>query len=455
VTTDERVIAQLAEANPVPDAPAHTVQERAEAERVLRRVLDDAPAPRRRRPRLGILAPVASVLVVLAVAAVVLRTGGSSTTGANTHGGVEITLSAQPTPQTPRITATAMSREVALMRRRLVSLGHGFTVQQSGASGIVVTGPKVSPTQRSRIVSLITQSAQLAFYDWEANVLTPNGKTAASQLLTQHGTVLSVSQGTADGPGFPGAGSMSLYDAVTLAAKQPLHADHLNSRSGSQYYMFGAPGSTACAAAAAANRTRPISGTHCLLAGPVSLGSAVSRRHAIDELAAQLPAGVSPTEGQVLVVRQGTVVLQAEQFHSAAPVGFSSPTAQFFVLKDDVALRGNEITNPQSSADQGGEPDVTFGFTGAGQSNFQKVTGEIAHRGANVSLEGNMLNQHFAVVLDSQIVTVPSIGFRQYPDGITPATGADIVGGLTAQTATDLATELRYGALPLNVRVVP
>jgi hypothetical protein len=86
VTTDERVIAQIAEANPVPASLSPTPQQRAEAERLLQRVLDDAPRQgpprpgRQPRPRVGILVPIASLLVVLVVAAVLLRTGSSTTT---------------------------------------------------------------------------------------------------------------------------------------------------------------------------------------------------------------------------------------------------------------------------------------------------------------------------------------------------------------------------------------
>ncbi|MGZ4349492.1 MAG: SecDF P1 head subdomain-containing protein, partial [Solirubrobacteraceae bacterium] len=79
-------------------------------------------------------------------------------------------------------------------------------------------------------------------------------------------------------------------------------------------------------------------------------------------------------------------------------------------------------------------------------------TRQVARRGANVSLSGATLNQHFAIVLDDQLVTVPSISFMQYPDGIASG-GADIA-GLTGQAAQDLATQLRSGALPLALRVV-
>jgi hypothetical protein len=459
VITEDRVIAQVAEANPVPEPQARTAQERAEAERILRRVLKDgSTAPRRRRslPPLGMLAPVASLIVVVAVAAVVLRTGGSSTSRPTTSSGLQITLTAQPTAQTPRVTASAMSREIALMHRRLRSVGSGVSVRRSGASGIVVTIAKARTSEDQRILDLITQPAQLRFYDWEANVLTPNGKTAASQLPTQDRTAVSLSQGGAQGPGMPGAGSVSLYDAVTLAASQPkAPASRFLSRHGPEYYMFGAPGSSACAAWArqmGASTTPP---GHCLLAGPVSPAPSISRARAVGELAAELPPGVTASEGQVLVVAQGTVVVQAAQANAAARVPFASPVAQFFVLRDDVALTGAETTHPRASTYQGGLPDVTFGFTPAGRSAFERITKAIAHRGVNVSVGGVTLDQHFAVVLDHQLLTVPQFDYQPYPDGIIDATGADVTGGLTKQSAKDLATQLRYGALPLALSVVP
>src|SRR5450755_4054694 len=110
MTTDDFVITKLAESNPVCESTPPSPQERAEAERILRRVLAEPARRRRPRARPGVLAPVVSVLVVLVVVAVVLRTGsGSTPSGSAPGGGTTITLSARPTPQVPRITASAMS----------------------------------------------------------------------------------------------------------------------------------------------------------------------------------------------------------------------------------------------------------------------------------------------------------------------------------------------------------
>ncbi len=131
----------------------------------------------------------------------------------------------------------------------------------------------------SRAEKVVGTTAQLYFYDWEANALTPNGKTVASQLQTQDPTAVTISQGTrVAAPGAPSAGSMSLYQAVKLASKQPPVSSTTARGSGTQYYMFGAPGSAACAARAKPTGSRQQAGQHCLLAGPRRPASQSSRR---------------------------------------------------------------------------------------------------------------------------------------------------------------------------------
>ena len=148
-----------------------------------------------------------------------------------------------------------------------------------------------------------------------------------------------------------------------------------------------------------------------------------------------------------MTVPRGTVVLQAIPQNFSTPTPIGDPSAQFYVLKDDIALRGSDITNPQQSTDpNAGQPDVTFDFTSEGKRAFENVTANIAHRGDLVSGLGQTLNQHFAVALDDQLITVPFIDFKQYPDGINGDNGADISGSFTITSAKDLANELRLSA---------
>src|SRR5947209_6597560 len=389
-----------------------------------------------------ILALVAGLIAASLVVIVTMRT----TLGLDLKGGVELVYQGQPTPQTPVVTQSALQRAVDIMRQRVDQLGVAEpSIQTSGGNQISAALPDVHDVSRAE--KLVGTTARLEFYDWEANALTPNGKPVAKQLVTQNPTALQISQGTGSGPGLPGSGSMSLYQAVRLAAKQPKRVSSDNSRQGPQYFVFGAPGSAACATAAKHSGTTPVLGSHCLLSGPDDN---------LQDLYAGLPSGVSRSQKgvQTLAVPQGTVVLQAADPSAAHPTPFSSPTAQFYVLRDHVSLFGNDITNPTQSTDQSGQPDVTFGFTGAGGKAFQRVTARIAHRGDLSSGLGQTVDQHFAVGLDNKLITVPSIDHKLYPDGISGGNGAQITGGFTIQSTQDLATQLRLGALPIRLKLI-
>src|SRR6185437_481659 len=188
--------------------------------------------------------------------------------GLDLKGGVELVYQGKPTPQTPKVTPDALQRAVDIMRSRVDQLGVAEPeIQTTGQNLITVGLPNVSDTARAE--REVGTTAQLALYDWEKNAITPDGKTVADLLQAQEPNALAISQGGTNGaPGSPGAGSMGLYQAVQLASKQKSSAISSNSRLGPQYWMFGAPGSSACAAAAKAQGTVPVSGQHCLLSGP-------------------------------------------------------------------------------------------------------------------------------------------------------------------------------------------
>jgi len=412
----------------------------------------------RRRPGFGRLArglvPAVGVLVVVLVVVlfVGLRGSGPSTTApghgpvAPGRGSVKLVYMAEPTALVPHVTTRALERTVQVMQAQVRALGiRSGRLSLSGANEITVVLPDARNTAQAELE--LGSTAQLLFYDWEANALTPDGKAAATHLQTQDPDAIEISQGSGPLPaGAPGAGSMALYQAVRLAARQPRWSSSANSRITPQYWMFGAPGSAACATAAREEATVPVAGEHCLLAGP---------EDSVEELDSGLPAGVRSSQGQVLSVPRGWVVLEAIASSFAHPVPVASPNAQFFVLKDDVALRTADITNPQQGTDPNtGTPDITFGFSSKGKSEFQNLTATIARRGALVSGLGQTLNQHFAIALDNQLISVPYIDYKAYPDGITGDDGADLTSGFTVASAHSLAADLQVGALPLSLKLV-
>lgn len=343
--------------------------------------------------------------------------------GLDLKGGVELVYQGEPTPQVPKVTPEALDRSVDIIRERVDQLGVGEPeIQRSGQDQISVGLPDVQNIERAK--NQVGTPAQLYFYDWEATALTPDGKTVAPQLDAQTPDATRISQGAGD----PGQGQ-TLYDAVTLAAKQkPAPTDTGGSRRGPAYYLFDAQ--------------------HRYLAGPER--SQKDLLSAIDKRA--LPKGSG-----VIAVPQGWVVLQAVASSANAKVATGDPTARFYVLKDRVALSGQDIKDPQQGFNPQQQPDVEFQFNSAGKKAFHDTTRTIAQRGLHLQLPGvapQSVLQHFAVALDGKLISVASIDPQQLPDGIDGENGAVIEGGFTIQSAQDLANLLKLGALPIELKLI-
>jgi len=418
---------------------------------LVRRVEERGHGRARRSPRAPVgfqqLGFAAALLVVVVVVAVFLGVRGHGKTASpGTGRGAEVVFRAVALdPHVPL--GTLVERAIPILRRRLDSAVRGVRVAATG-NEIVVTAPKQSEV--AQIVAL-SASGVLDFYDWEANALITSGpsagKTVASGLRAADPAAVLISQGSATAaPGGPGVGSLFLYQAVELAHKQAAARPRYNqSHLGPDYYLFGAPGSAACRLAAQAEQAPPALGEPCLLAGP---GNSVS--DIAGDLSVAFGDRVKLSRGLLLTVPEGTVVVQAVDPDSSKPVPANAPAAQFYVLRDRPSLQAPEITNPRESTDESGGPDVHFAFTSRGQLQFRQVTKQIAKRGG-IGPPGQNYDQHFAVVLDGKLITVPSIDFHQYPDGISGRGGAEITGGFTRTSAKDLAAVLRFGALPVRL----
>jgi SecD/SecF fusion protein len=393
------------------------------------------------------------VLGLLAASAVVIALK-PTLLGLDLKGGVQLTYKALPTPQTPKVDQSALNDTTSILDSRVNQFGvSNATVQTQGGNQIVVSLPDVHNLTRAE--NQIGSTAQLEFYDWETNALLPDGKFVSSELPLQNQKALLISQGQngGGGPGLPDTGGTPLYNAVKLASEQKPQTTNTSqlSRLGSEYFLFGAPGSKACATAAKDRGTVPVQGEWCYLAG-------LSGDSSIQQLKSEsLPQGVTFSQGKVLTVPQGWVVLQASNPTPSDTIKATSPQAQYFVLRDHPALNGHQISNP-SEASQNGEPIVQFGFKNGGAQAFQNVTKAIAQRGQQVSIGNHTLFQHFAAALDGQLLSVPQINFKQYPDGIintgSSTAGASIQGAFTTKSAQDLATQLRLGTLPVKLSLI-
>src|SRR5262245_41627743 len=134
------------------------------------------------------------VVGLLAASAAIIATN-KTILGLDLKGGVELVYQGSPTAQTKVVTQDSLQRAVDIMRERVDQLGVSEPqIQTSGGNQISVGLPDVKDVARAE--KIVGKTARLEFYDWEANALTPNGKTVASQLQTQDPTASTISQGS-------------------------------------------------------------------------------------------------------------------------------------------------------------------------------------------------------------------------------------------------------------------
>jgi SecD/SecF fusion protein len=352
--------------------------------------------------------------------------------GLDLKGGVELVYKGKATAQS-KVDPESLERAIDIMRKRVDQLGVAQPeIQRSGADEIDVALPNVSNAARAE--QEVGKTAQLYFYDWEPNVIGASGEPAPTEA-------------TATGGANAGASQFGLveYQAVQRAAKRPavLRKNETTWAPGCTPQQIGG-----C-----------IYGDWYLLDTKnekVLRGPEETEKNLYSET--KIPAGAKT---KAVRVNPGTVLVQARPVESAAGKVTQRSPNSYFVLNDNPVLTGADIKNPQQGFDEGGggtgAPNVTFGFTNHGKSVFQGVTKKIAERGQEAQLPGvgkEAAQQHFAVVLDGQLITAPSIDYTKYPEGIDATTGSQISGGFTITSAQELASELQSGALPIKLELI-
>jgi SecD/SecF fusion protein len=368
-----------------------------------------------RQRNLFVLLLVAGLLIA---SAVVIATKPTKR-GLDLQGGVELVYQVKPRAGQPAPSSDAIQRAIDVMRKRVDQLGVAEPeIQQSGKNQIDVALPDVSNLQEA--IKQVGTVAQLAFYDWEPNVIGPDGKPDPTNSAVTGGSAGGDSSSTA---------ALTLYDALQRAIKRPAKIEPNNSRDGNLYYAVD-------------KAKKHVFGT-----------GEETRKAALTKVPLALRKKV-----EVLVVKPDTVIVRAQ-----AADGSTATTDTWFVLKDDVALQGKEIKNPEQNFDHSaggnGEPIVTFDFTDKGQKIWQSVTKRIAQRGADSvgilpGTSASDVYQHFAIVLDNTLVSTPYINFQENPDGIDGRTGSEISGGFTIKSAQALANVLKTGALPVELDLI-
>jgi SecD/SecF fusion protein len=383
------------------------------------------------------------VLGLVLVSALVIAKK-STKLGLDLKGGVQLVLQGRPTPQQPTIDSGSMERAVDIIRSGCDQLGVSeIEVARVGEDQIQVGIP--GATSVGKATECATKPARLFFFDWEPNLIgreaalgghpgrePPKGPErqadkewqAAGRTLTKNSDVQLILAGA-----YP-----TEYAAAKLASEQKPVPDCEDCSQPTTFYLF--------------EKKEP----HELIDGP---------EFTKDDLYVSPSGRKRPKDAGIVVkVPQGTIVVSEKPSDRNGHV-LENAEPGWFALKDRPALSGTEITRPKQETDEFGQPNVTFGFTDSGRQAFQDVTRRIAQRGA-ASAIGPSSEQtaeensgRFAVVLDNEVKTRPSVNYAVNPDGIDGRTGAQISGGFNSiGDAQELASFLQRGALPINLNLI-
>jgi SecD/SecF fusion protein len=333
------------------------------------------------------------------------------TLGLDLQGGLEVTLQAVP-PRDRELTKEDLDRSVSIMRDRVDKLGVAEPeIRTQGDDQISIQLPGVKDPAAA--AAIIGKTAQLELFDLQANLVAPSIDVRTRQPIA----------------------TPRLYDL--LAGQQALAAKG----EPEAYYVFRTKGKK-------------------LVVGPVS-----SKQAALAKWDGKLPEG-----HRLFAVPPETVVISCSTGEAGCPGAAAvSPTGRYWYLfrytppevpemtGEDLDLGGTR----QDFDTRTGEPIVLMDFTDKGADKFEEITRDIAQRGKLLyntvgGGQGDYQNwlQSFAIVLDREMKSWPTIDFEEYPGGISGSNGAQISGIGDVGEAKDLALVLQTGALPVEFKTL-
>jgi len=345
----------------------------------------------------------------------------SPTLGLDLQGGLEVVLKAKP-DKGQEFTDSDLDRSVEIMRSRVDKIGVSEPeIRKQGSDQIVIELPGVHNQERA--AALIGKTAKLELYDLQGDL---------------------VSGPSLDIQGFPVART-SISDL--LSTQQGV----AKSGEPSQFYLVKIMKE--------GTRTK-----EQVVVGPVQTRAELLSSQYVKKNGKK---GEAPKGTRVLAVPEKMVVITCGKDERYCPgVQPEELDRTYFYLFEydpqneeqpipemtgsDLKLKGTR----QDFDTQTGEPIVLMQFTDSGADKFQDITQRLAERGRSLHnrIGGDDENafQQFAIVLDREIRSAPTIDYNENPSGIPGNNGAQITGIGSVSEAKDLALVLQTGALPVN-----
>ncbi|HVN12888.1 MAG TPA: protein translocase subunit SecD [Kineosporiaceae bacterium] len=360
-------------------------------------------------------------------------------------GGTQIILSPQPVNGQTSVNSTAVDESVNIIRQRVNGSGISeaeVTRQGEGADTKIIVSLPGKPDPET--ISLVERAAQLQFRPVIQAAVTQAPAPAAT------GTPTPAPTGS---PTEPGSGSSKTTPApsrtgATLKPSPKSSTSGMNVPSALRQPTAVTPTPTA----SGGSRAVTTATTAAAASTPTPTGSA--------KTATPTPSA-KPTDASDPNWVTPAVQAQFDQLDCADPKAVQAlrsqtpdPNKPFITCADDGAekyllgpaeLVGTDVTgatagletNSQGFTGTAWEVDLTF--SPAGAEKFGKVTTRL------YGLTGD--RNRFAIVLDNLVISAPTT-----QAAITTGS-ARITGNFTQDTATTLANQLKYGALPVSFRV--
>ena len=174
----------------------------------------------------------------------------------------------------------------------------------------------------------------------------------------------------------------------------------------------------------------------------------VIQRQGLDRILVQVPGIDDPERVKALLGRTARLTFQlvdmrisgaeAESSGRVPPGSLllqsSSNEGQSYVVEKRVMVSGDMLETASAGFDQNNSPAINFSLNSIGAKKFATVT-------------GNNIGRPFAIILDNQVVSAPTIRAQIFANG-------QITGDFSIQESNDLALVLRAGALPAPLTVL-
>jgi SecD/SecF fusion protein len=350
------------------------------------------------------------------------------TLGLDLQGGTEVVLKAVP-PRGEQVTSEGMDTAQSVMRRRVDKLGVTEPeIRKQGNDQMVIELAGVNPDRAQEVIG---KTARLELFDLQGDLVPP----------------------TADVQGNP-TPLKSLYNTLSPVQSQGKAADS------QEFYLFSP--------VKKGSKTT----TYKLVAGPMPTEKELLDSKYVRDNGTK---GKLPKGDKMLFVPASLALVKCTPEATFCPnVGPTNETLYYLFKYHPKATADNPAVPQMTGSDlnlkgtrqdfgtqgtENGQPIVLMDFTHAGAKKFQDVTRTLAERGrvkwtqaGSPSGQQDNYAQQFAIVLDREIKSAPTVSFKDNPNGIPGTNGAEITGIGSVQEAKDLALVLQTGALPYNFR---